>query len=160
MLLDHRLVVDGRFLVRRLGCWREWSVVAGDMAFGLEGGGLRCAYPPFGCCFVLTIATRWEYPFGMNSQPLLAEVNIHLRARAQDRNIIDQAAELVGANRSQFMMASALKEAKAVLLDQTTIYTDIKTFNAVMDWMDAAPTGAEAAGMARLQLVKAPWRRE
>jgi uncharacterized protein (DUF1778 family) len=96
----------------------------------------------------------------MNSQPLLAKVNIHLRARAQDRNIIDQAAELVGANRLQFMMASAMKEANAVLLDQSTTYTDIETFNAVMGWTDAAPTGAEAAGTARLQLVKAPWRRE
>ena len=79
-----------------------------------------------------------------------AEVNIHLRARSRDRNIIDQAAELVGANRSQFMMASALKEAKNVLLDQSTIYADAKAFQRVMDWMDAEPTATEAAGMKRL----------
>lgn len=79
-----------------------------------------------------------------------AEVNIHLRARSQDRNIIDQAAELVGANRSQFMLASALKEAKNVLLDQSTIYADAKTFQRVMDWMDADATPAETAGMKRL----------
>ena len=41
-----------------------------------------------------------------------AEVNIHLRARRQDKDIIDQAAGLVGANRSQFMLSSAIKEAK------------------------------------------------
>ena len=40
-----------------------------------------------------------------------AETNIHLRARAQDTQLIDYAAGLVGANRSQFMMASAIKEA-------------------------------------------------
>ena len=57
-----------------------------------------------------------------------AEVNIHLRARAQDRMLIDQAAELVGANRSQFMMASALKEAKNILLDQSTLFADANTF--------------------------------
>ncbi|MGO9673309.1 MAG: DUF1778 domain-containing protein [Methylocella sp.] len=45
----------------------------------------------------------------MNERATTAEVNIHLRARARDRNLIDQAAELVGANRSQFMLASALK---------------------------------------------------
>ena len=50
-----------------------------------------------------------------------AEVNIHLRARSQDRAIIDQAAELVGASRSQFMLASALKEAKTILLDQSNV---------------------------------------
>ena len=60
----------------------------------------------------------------MNNQPTLADINIHLRARPQDREIIDQAAELVGSNRSQFMLASALKEAKNILLDQSTIYMD------------------------------------
>lgn len=91
------------------------------------------------------------------AQATTAEVNIHLRARMRDRMVIDQAAELVGANRSQFMMASALKEAKNVLLDQSTIYADAKTFQKVMDWMDAAATPAEASGMKRILESKAPW---
>jgi uncharacterized protein (DUF1778 family) len=78
------------------------------------------------------------------------DVNIHLRARARDRAIIDQAAELVGANRSQFMMSSALKEAKNVLLDQSTIFADAATFQKVMEWMDAPATPSEAAGMKRI----------
>ncbi len=86
-----------------------------------------------------------------------SDVNIHLRARAQDRDIIDQAAELVGANRSQFMMTSALKEAKNVLLDQSTIYADAKAFQKVMDWMDATATPAETAGMKRVLQAKSPW---
>ena len=94
----------------------------------------------------------------MSEQSTTAEVNIHLRARAQDRTIIDQAAELVGANRSQFMMASALKEAKNVLLDQSTIYADAKTFQKVLDWMDAAATSAETAGMKRILQSKSPWQ--
>jgi uncharacterized protein (DUF1778 family) len=92
----------------------------------------------------------------MREQSTTAEVNIHLRARAQDRTIIDQAAELVGTNRSQFMMASTLKEAKNVLLDQSTIYADTKTFQKVMDWMDAAATPAETAGMKRILQSKSP----
>jgi uncharacterized protein (DUF1778 family) len=87
-----------------------------------------------------------------------AEVNIHLRARAQDKALIDQAAELVGSNRSQFMMASALKEAKNILLDQSTIYADAQTFQKVMDWMDAEATVDEAAGMKRILQCKAPWQ--
>lgn len=87
-----------------------------------------------------------------------AEINIHLRARPQDRNLIDQAAELVGANRSQFMLASALKEAKNVLLDQSTLYADAKTFQKVMDWLDAKATPDEAQGMKRLLQAKAPWQ--
>ena len=88
----------------------------------------------------------------------VAEVNIHLRARAQDRELIDQAAELVGANRSQFMMASALKEAKNILLDQSTLYADAKTFQKVMDWMDTPATPAETDGMKRILKSKAPWQ--
>ncbi|MGO8739364.1 type II toxin-antitoxin system TacA family antitoxin [Rhodoblastus sp.] len=93
-----------------------------------------------------------------NSQT--AEVNIHLRARETDRALIDRAAELVGANRSQFMLASAIKEAKNVLLDQSTIYPSARAFQQVMDWMDAEPAPSEAAGMKRILQAKTPWRGE
>jgi uncharacterized protein (DUF1778 family) len=89
----------------------------------------------------------------------IAEVNIHLRARAQDRRLIDQAAELVGANRSQFMMASALKEAKNILLDQSTVFVDAQNFQKLMDWLDAPATPAEITGMNRILDAKMPWRR-
>jgi uncharacterized protein (DUF1778 family) len=95
----------------------------------------------------------------MKSGQPIAEVNIHLRARAQDRMLIDRAAELLGSNRSQFMMASAIKEAKNVLLDQTTHYVDSKTFQKVLDWLDAPATAEQAAGMKRLLASKAPWSR-
>jgi uncharacterized protein (DUF1778 family) len=87
----------------------------------------------------------------------IAEVNIHLRAREQDRQLIDQAAELVGANRSQFMLASALKAAKTILLDQSTLYADAITFQKVMVWMDTPANPTETAGMKRLLKAKTPW---
>ena len=96
----------------------------------------------------------------MREKSTVAEVNIHLRARMQDRRLIDQAAELVGANRSQFMMASALKEAKKILLDQSTIFADAQTFQKIMDWMDTAASPTETAGMKRLLQAKAPWQRD
>jgi len=96
----------------------------------------------------------------MKTRSTLAEVNIHLRARPRDRELIDQAAELVGVNRSQFMLSSALKEARNVLLDQSTIHADAESFWKIMDWMDAEPTPAEAAGMRRILNADAPWRRE
>ena len=95
----------------------------------------------------------------MNSSLALAEVNIHLRARAEDKSLIDQAAELVGTNRSQFMMASALKEAKSILLGQTTVYADNATFQNVLDWMDTPASSAETAGMKRLLNTRTPWAR-
>ncbi len=95
----------------------------------------------------------------MEPQTATAEVNIHLRARADDRDLIDQAAGLLGANRSQFMLASALKEAKNVLLDQTTVKVDAATFQKVLAWLDAEPTHDEAAGMRRLLDSKTDWAR-
>jgi uncharacterized protein (DUF1778 family) len=96
----------------------------------------------------------------MKTEHLPAEVNIHLRARAHDRMLIDQAAELLGSNRSQFMMASALKEAKNVILDQTSVYVDNKTFQEVLEWLDAPATSEQLEGMDRLRAVKAPWPHE
>jgi len=96
----------------------------------------------------------------MNSSLAIAEVNIHLRARAADRALIDQAAELAGLNRSQFMLASSLKEAKNVLLDRTTIVADSADFQRILAWMDAEPTADESAGVARLLDRKADWVRD
>lgn len=93
----------------------------------------------------------------MKSEHIPAEVNIHLRARAYDRMLIDQAAELLGSNRSQFMMASALKEAKNVIIDQTSIVVDDNAFQKVLDWLDSPATQEQIEGMGRLHAIKAPW---
>jgi uncharacterized protein (DUF1778 family) len=93
----------------------------------------------------------------MQTQHTSAEVNIHLRAKIQDRLLIDQAAELLGSNRSQFMMASALKEAKNVILEQTSLYVDNQTFQKVLEWMENPATSAQIEGMNRLKAVKSPW---
>ena len=87
-----------------------------------------------------------------------ADINIHLRARAEDKNLIDQAAELVGSNRSQFMMASALKEAKNVLLDQTTVFANAKQFQKILAWLDGEASAGETAGMHRLLTAKTLWQ--
>jgi uncharacterized protein (DUF1778 family) len=89
-----------------------------------------------------------------------AEVNIHLRARAHDKALIDQAAELVGTNRSQFMLASALKEARQVILDQTSLYVNNQTFQKMLDWLDAPATQEQTEGMERLRAAHPPWAHE
>jgi uncharacterized protein (DUF1778 family) len=93
----------------------------------------------------------------MAAQPETSEVNIHLRARSGDRDLIDRAANISGTNRSQFMLSSALKEATNVLLDQTMIRLDAEAFQKVLAWMDAAPSEAEAKGIDRLKSVKSDW---
>ena len=76
----------------------------------------------------------------MKTEQLSSEVNIHLRARAYDRELIDRAAELLGSNRSQFMLSSALKEAKNVILDQSAFHVDNQTFNKILDLFDTDAT--------------------
>lgn len=96
----------------------------------------------------------------MRTEHTPAEVNIHVRAKAHDRLLIDQAAELVGSNRSQFMMASALKEAKNVILDQTSYHVDNQTFQKVLDWLDTPATQEQIDGMDRLRTIEPPWSDE
>ena len=86
----------------------------------------------------------------MSSKTSSAETHIHLRARAEDKELIDRVAGMMGVNRSQFLLSAGVKEAKSYLLDQTTLHADAAAFNAVLDWMDTPATDAEKAGMKRL----------
>ena len=38
-----------------------------------------------------------------------ADSNFHIRVRAEDKNLVDRAAEVVGANRSQFVLSAAVE---------------------------------------------------
>jgi uncharacterized protein (DUF1778 family) len=96
----------------------------------------------------------------MKNSDTIADVTIHLRATAADRDFIDRVAEMAGSNRSQFMLSAALKEARSLLLDRTTVYLDNARFQEVLAWMDAEPSGGEAAGMQRLMNRKPVWRDE
>jgi uncharacterized protein (DUF1778 family) len=46
------------------------------------------------------------------------DVTINIRAKKNQRDLIDRAAELQGKSRSKFMLESAQKTAQDVLLDQ------------------------------------------
>lgn len=96
----------------------------------------------------------------MKTEHLSSEVNIHLRARAYDRDLIDRAAELLGSNRSQFMLSSALKEAKNVILDQSAFHVNNQTFNKILDLFDTDATQEQLDGMKRLLNIQAPWSSE
>ena len=55
------------------------------------------------------------------------------------------------------MLASAVREATNVRLDQTTIRLDAQEFQRVLDWMDASPSEGEAEGMKRLKSARGKW---
>lgn len=85
----------------------------------------------------------------------MRDASINLRALPEQRDLIDQAASLLGKNRSDFMLEAACDKARSVVLDQVFFSLDsdkFSTFNALLD----APRSPNA-GLKRLLAVKAPW---
>jgi uncharacterized protein (DUF1778 family) len=83
---------------------------------------------------------------------------INLRALPEQRDLIDRAAQLLGKNRSDFMLEVACDKAKAVLLDQVYFNLDADKFQQFIEMLDAPP--APNPGLERLMAVKAPWAKE
>ena len=88
----------------------------------------------------------------------MRDAAINLRARPEQRDIIDQAAQLLGRNRSDFMLEAACERAQAVLLDQVFFRLDAAKFRQFVKLLDAPP--AANPGLQRLMAVKPPWTRK
>ena len=83
---------------------------------------------------------------------------IHLRARPEQRDLIDHAARLLGKTRSDFMLEVACERAKTVLADQTSFTLDADSFRAFNALLDAPVVGN--SGLERLMTVRPPWGEE
>jgi uncharacterized protein (DUF1778 family) len=85
------------------------------------------------------------------------EVTINVRATLTARDLIDQAAKVVGTNRSAFILDSARLRAEDVLLDQRLFVLDDEAFKAFTRILDrpAKPTKA----LKKLLAAKAPWEK-
>ena len=88
----------------------------------------------------------------------MRDAAINLRALPEQRDLIDQAAALLGKNRSDFMLEAACDRAQAVLLDRVFFHLDADRFRRFTALLDAAP--APNPGLDRLRAVKAPWDRD
>lgn len=82
---------------------------------------------------------------------------INLRASDRQKALIDQAAEALGKNRSDFMLDASCREAQAVLLDRLYFPLDTATFDEFTAILDAPPT--DNPRLRRLLAEKAPWER-
>lgn len=85
----------------------------------------------------------------------MRDAAINLRALPAQRDLIDQAANLLGKNRSDFMLEAACDKAQAVLLDQVFFNLDTAQFQQFVALLDAPPTANP--GLERLMAVQAPW---
>lgn len=85
----------------------------------------------------------------------MRDAAINLRALPEQRALIDQAAQLLGKNRSDFMLEAACDKAQSVLLDQVFFALDESKFQQFTALLDAPTT--PNSGLERLLGVKAPW---
>jgi uncharacterized protein (DUF1778 family) len=85
----------------------------------------------------------------------MRDAAINLRALPEQRDLIDQAASLLGKNRSDFMLEAACERAQAVVLDQVFFSLDADKFRQFTALLDAPP--GPNPGLERLMAVKAPW---
>ena|SRR5947207_579297 len=80
---------------------------------------------------------------------------INLRVSRGQKKLIDQAAQALGRNRSDFMLEAACREAEVVLLDRRYFTLPEGEFKHFMAMLDKPPTSNPR--LARLLKTKAPW---
>jgi uncharacterized protein (DUF1778 family) len=85
----------------------------------------------------------------------MRDATINLRARPEQWDIIDRAAQLLGKSRSDFIFEAACERAQAVLPDQVFFRLDAAKFRQFVKVLDAPP--AANPGFERLMAVKLQW---
>jgi uncharacterized protein (DUF1778 family) len=83
------------------------------------------------------------------------DVTINIRAKQNQRDLIDRAAEVQGKSRSEFMLESSYNKAQDVLLDRTFFGLDEPKFKQFLALLDAPPPQNEK--LHTLLATKAPW---
>jgi len=89
------------------------------------------------------------------SSNLRAE-NINLRVSRRQKTLIDNAAEALGRNRSDFMLDVVCREAESVLLDQCYFNLGEEEFRRFNEMMDNPP--ASNPGLERLLRWTPSWK--
>ena len=80
---------------------------------------------------------------------------INIRASRRQRDLIDQAAQTLGKNRSDFMLETSCREAENVLLDRAYFRIDENAFVRLSALLDNPPPAS--VELRRLLLTPAPW---
>jgi uncharacterized protein (DUF1778 family) len=83
------------------------------------------------------------------------DVTINIRAKQNQRDVIDSAAEVLGKSRSEFMLEASYLRARDVLIDRSFFGLDELKFKQFVALLDAPPTQDEK--LHALLSTKAPW---
>ena len=94
-------------------------------------------------------------PASEESASQTRDVTINIRAKPNQRALIDRAAQLQGKSRSEFMLESAYQKAQDVLLDRCFFGLDEIKFKQFLALLDAPPTPNQKLNS--LLKTKSPW---
>jgi uncharacterized protein (DUF1778 family) len=83
------------------------------------------------------------------------DVTINIRAQQRQRELIDQAAEAIGKNRSDFMLEAACQKAEDVLLDRRVFCLPDDQWQAFLAVLDAPAQPNDK--LRNLLHTSAPW---
>ncbi|MGL5197024.1 MAG: DUF1778 domain-containing protein [Chroococcales cyanobacterium] len=92
---------------------------------------------------------------GEDSSRQTRDVTINIRATQSQRDLIDQAAQIQGKSRSEFMLESAYQKAQDALLDRTFLGLDDRKYQEFVALLDAPP--GPNAKLHHLLTTKSPW---
>jgi len=82
---------------------------------------------------------------------------LNLRITAELRGLIDQAADLSGKNRTDFVLEAARQAAEDTLLDRTVFLVDPEAYDAFVALLDAPPRPNDR--LRRSLQTAAPWEK-
>ena len=85
----------------------------------------------------------------------IRDVTINIRAKQEQRDLIDRAAEVQGKSRSEFMLESAYQKAQDILLDQSFFGLDERKFEQFVKLLDADPKPNKQ--LQKLLKTETPW---
>lgn len=88
-------------------------------------------------------------------KPQTKEAPINIRAKAEQRDLIDRAAQLVHKSRTDFMLEVACREAEDILLDQRLFTLNDEQYQEFLDVIDSPVSGNPK--LARLLSSKSVW---
>ncbi|MEX2630987.1 MAG: DUF1778 domain-containing protein [Tistlia sp.] len=83
------------------------------------------------------------------------DANINLRVTRRQKALIDQAADSLGVNRTDFVVGASCREAEAVLLDRRHFLLEEGAYEAFVAALDAPPR--DHPGLRDLLGRLAPW---
>lgn len=93
----------------------------------------------------------------LKSRTAKRDAVVNLRMPVSIRDLIDNAAELVGKTRTAFIIESSRKHAIDVLLDQRLFKLDEEQFAAFSQALDETPASNEK--LKRLMATPSPWEK-